>query len=773
MKRLLVFILLLSFFTYPLTTETANASSAPINLGFEVNDSVLHPDKPIVYATKLGSKTIHAINFETGKKETLTLPYPANHIEIYNNQLILTQHKMSHDAYHSGPYSGAIAIVDTEPFALNRVFGVETDPYDIAVDKDGYVYITNGSGQWINMKVYSLHDQKEVPNGHKSHMRMQSTILYNEEMNKVYTIDTDLSPRDITAFEINKGVILNQYDSPYHGKYRLDPKATISPDGESLYNNSGNVFGLTAISSGDMNYKYNLGDTYNDFAFSPEEELMFAASTSGGVDLFEYQTDDYLFSFATTKKVKHLHYQNGLLIFYSENGRHYMEHITQFEPEAPEAPEIIDAAYFDEDDLYDFYDGVTDIPLDTFFLFAFDQEIEVTNPNGITVTGSSGEVEVYIEEDEDLLFVEPDYLEPNSSYTVKIGKDAIASLDGLSLTGDVQYQFLTAKEIDTTPPVLTLTASTTQPTKNDVIITAKGTDNVGVKSIKLPNGQVVSQAQATFTVSTNGTYSFTVEDTSGLKTTKSIKITNIDKEAPQATITRSTTAATKNPILITVTGTDNKKVRRIKLPNGTYVTGATATYKVPENGSYKFIIEDTAGNTISKTVKVTNIYNKVPVSPTVNRVSDRDTIITGKSVPKMTIIVKRGTTQLGTVKTSSTGEFQLTIPKQKAGAKLSVYAKDPVGQISPAKVITVIDKTPPPAPVVNKVTTKSKVVTGTAEKGATVYVYNGTKYLGKATVDSYGKYKVPIVLQKRGVTLKVHAVDKANNKSKETSIKVS
>jgi len=128
---------------------------------------------------------------------------------------------------------------------------------------------------------------------------------------------------------------------------------------------------------------------------------------------------------------------------------------------------------------------------------------------------------------------------------------------------------------------------------------------------------------------------------------------------------------------------------------------------------------------------------------------------------------------LGTVKTNSVGEFDMKIPKQKPGTKISVFAKDPVNQTSAAKVVTVIDKTPPSAPVVHKVTTKAKQVTGTAEKKAIVYVYRGSTYLGKATVDSTGKYKVPISLQKKGVTLQVYTVDSAKNKSEITSLKVS
>ncbi|USK70047.1 Ig-like domain-containing protein [Peribacillus asahii] len=83
------------------------------------------------------------------------------------------------------------------------------------------------------------------------------------------------------------------------------------------------------------------------------------------------------------------------------------------------------------------------------------------------------------------------------------------------------------------------------------------------------------------------------------------------------------------------------------------------------------------------------------------------------------------------------------------------------------------DTTPPSIPTVNKVTTKSTKVTGKAEKGATVYVYRGSKKLGQVVASSSsGSYSVKIAKQKRGTSLNVYAKDKAGNKSQIKTIKV-
>ena len=80
--------------------------------------------------------------------------------------------------------------------------------------------------------------------------------------------------------------------------------------------------------------------------------------------------------------------------------------------------------------------------------------------------------------------------------------------------------------------------------------------------------------------------------------------------------------------------------------------------------------------------------------------------------------------------------------------------------------------TAPDAPKVDKVTTKSKSVTGTTEKDATVKVYNGKTLIGEAKANSKGKFTVKIEVQNAGTSLTVEAKDKAGNKIESTVIKV-
>ncbi|HET6873057.1 MAG TPA: Ig-like domain-containing protein, partial [Sporolactobacillaceae bacterium] len=110
--------------------------------------------------------------------------------------------------------------------------------------------------------------------------------------------------------------------------------------------------------------------------------------------------------------------------------------------------------------------------------------------------------------------------------------------------------------------------------------------------------------------------------------------------------------------------------------------------------------------------------------------------------------------------------------KQKAGEVLTAYATDKAGNKSAGQTFKVVDKTPPGTPTVNKVTTRSTSVSGKAEQGATVYLYSGHHYLGKATASSKGYYKIGMHKQKKGTKLSVYAKDKAGNKSKTRTIKV-
>ncbi|WP_170308055.1 Ig-like domain-containing protein [Paenibacillus dakarensis] len=78
--------------------------------------------------------------------------------------------------------------------------------------------------------------------------------------------------------------------------------------------------------------------------------------------------------------------------------------------------------------------------------------------------------------------------------------------------------------------------------------------------------------------------------------------------------------------------------------------------------------------------------------------------------------------------------------------------------------------TPPAAPKVNTLTSKSTKVTGKAEASSTVTVYSGKTLLGKATANKSGNFSVAIKAQKAKKSITVYATDAAGNRSAPTKV---
>ncbi|MFK9090167.1 YncE family protein [Bacillus salipaludis] len=239
-----IFFLSLGPFIYGKSVHAESASKL-INLSFTPYDTALDPVKPIIYMTELGSPKLYAINYSTGEIKQLTLPYPAERLDYYNNKIYVTQQKMNHTHYTTAPRFGAIAEVDTENFNVSNTLDIDEDPYDIAVDKDGFIYISPGSDQHGNLRVYSMKDKTEITQDKaKTSMYEWADIRYNPKTSKIYAINTNLSPTDIKAYEIEKGVVQKSYGSPYQREYHISTFTKFSPDGLKIYNASGNVFSL-------------------------------------------------------------------------------------------------------------------------------------------------------------------------------------------------------------------------------------------------------------------------------------------------------------------------------------------------------------------------------------------------------------------------------------------------------------------------------------------------------------------------------------------------
>lgn len=173
---------------------------------------------------------------------------------------------------------------------------------------------------------------------------------------------------------------------------------------------------------------------------------------------------------------------------------------------------------------------------------------------------------------------------------------------------------------------------------------------------------------------------------------------------------------------------------------------------------------------------IASIENKT-VSPVLTNVNKP--AIKGTSEPNLSIEVYNGTTSLGTVTADPTGNWIFTPIAILADGTLNITAKaknaSNLESLASDVFVVVIDTQAPLAPIIasiNSQTTQNfftnvnkPAITGTAEPGSTVEVFNGSVSLGFVLVDASGKFTfTPTASLADGITnITIRAKDLAGN----------
>jgi len=159
-------------------------------------------------------------------------------------------------------------------------------------------------------------------------------------------------------------------------------------------------------------------------------------------------------------------------------------------------------------------------------------------------------------------------------------------------------------------------------------------------------------------------------------------------------------------------------------------------------------------------------------APKVNTITDQDTKITGSGDKSAVVYVKVGSTIISRGRTTSSGNFSITIPKQKANTLISVVTKNNNGTYSSYAKVNVQSKTPVVTPIVNTVLETDKVVTGKAEKDTYVYVKVGSTIIGRGRATSSGNFSVTIPVQKVNTVISVVTKNTSGKYSPYTKVSV-
>ncbi|WP_110111938.1 S-layer homology domain-containing protein [Bacillus sp. CGMCC 1.16541] len=278
----------------------------------KILDTDIHESKPILYLLDAIENEVVALNYETYEYESVRLPLPVEKMTYVNGKIYVTQLKGKHSPGWWGENQrGAFAVIDANSMKVEKQFNIELDPFDIAATSDGVVYIPSGSGQWTFINSYSSKTGERLST---QAIRNASYIAMHPSGSKVYSITTDLSPRNMTVYDIENGKLLSERPSPYHGDYPLSPDLAISPDGKYIFNQQSYVFRSTLNHSTDMTYAGKLDRPYKAIAFDILNNEFYTSNHQDYIQAYDYQTLKPAYQLTTYGDVQHLFYQGDTLI---------------------------------------------------------------------------------------------------------------------------------------------------------------------------------------------------------------------------------------------------------------------------------------------------------------------------------------------------------------------------------------------------------------------------------------------------------------------------
>ena len=162
--------------------------------------------------------------------------------------------------------------------------------------------------------------------------------------------------------------------------------------------------------------------------------------------------------------------------------------------------------------------------------------------------------------------------------------------------------------IDRSAPVISVTGNLTQPARK-VILTASADDGSALLySFDNVNYQRYKDG---VTVTANGTVYFKSTDAAGNTTQKTVQITNIDLNAPDApAVTADVTAFTNKAVTLTIHFTANAAVKEYSKDGKNWQTSPN-TLVVTENGTLYFRETDRAGNVSDVTTYIVSNIDKL------------------------------------------------------------------------------------------------------------------------------------------------------------------
>ncbi|MDQ1371618.1 MAG: hypothetical protein QG582_532, partial [Candidatus Thermoplasmatota archaeon] len=225
------------------------------NLPFATTDVVFDPERPYAYITDKYAMKLYFVNLTDGSvDQTFVFQYMTESLAMTpdGSRLFVALLTREHDPCWFEGQVGYIASIDLETQVKDREFMIDEDPFDLLATSNGHLVVSPGSGQWDYIRTYDATDGTPIGSAFIRHM---SRLSMHPSEAIVYAADTDVSPSDITRFDLSRsGDISLAGDSPYHGDYEMAGNVWVNPLGDSLVVRGGHVLTAGLPISLDMYY---------------------------------------------------------------------------------------------------------------------------------------------------------------------------------------------------------------------------------------------------------------------------------------------------------------------------------------------------------------------------------------------------------------------------------------------------------------------------------------------------------------------------------------
>ena len=383
--------------------------------------------------------------------------------------------------------------------------------------------------------------------------------------------------------------------------------------------------------------------------------------------------------------------------------------------------------------------------------------------------------------------------------TIKIGENGWHTIYAKDKAGNEAVERIEIMNIDSDPPLIDLSPSTTEPTNRDVVVTVSVTDDKsGVKATKWAAGERETEYftsagtafSGSFTVTANGTYTVYAEDAAGNAAVKTIAIANIFKTGPSIDLEASTDAPTNRPITVTVDVQAEAGVDEVKYDfddrdaayfqtGGTTLDTSNPRITVTDNGRLTVYARDRAGNEAVESIRIDNIDYIPPtilaLTPSVTEPTNQDVVVTvvvtddgsGVTVTKWvygqydeTYFLAGGTPFSGGFSAPMNGTY-------------TVYAEDAAGNNAVAtitianifKTVPSILLTPAPTEPANRAVTVTVFVHAESGLAEVKYAFGKLDAADFATTGTTLDTSDPQITVESNGWLTVYARDKAGNEA--------